>query len=81
VRNVALDEPAPCRNCAALSLAEQIESDLAEPRQDHGVLKLACRRIAGARERQSAGVFECERTSPAFGELCGELGDGVRKAA
>ena len=51
---------------AALSLAEQIESDLAEPRQDHRVLKLACRRIAGARESQGAGVFDCERTSPAF---------------
>ena len=49
------------------SLAEQIESDLAEPRQDHRVLKLTCRRIAGARKRQRARVFERERASPAFG--------------
>ena len=51
----------------ALSLAERIEIDLAEPRQDHRVLKLACRRIAGAGKRQSARVFERERASPAFG--------------
>ena len=37
------------------SLSE-FESDLAEPREDHRVLKLSCRRIAGARERQSARV-------------------------
>ena len=54
-------------NDAALSLAERIEINLAEPRQDHRVLKLACRRIAGARKRQSARVFERERASPAFG--------------
>ena len=63
----ALDQPAPSGNCGALSLAERIEIDLAEPRQDRRVPKLACRRIAGARERQGAAVFECERTSPAFG--------------
>ena len=44
-----------------------VRIDLAEPRQDHRVLKLSCRRIAGARERQSARVFERERASPAFG--------------
>ena len=53
-------------NDAALSLAERIQINLAEPRQDHRVLKLACRRIAGARKRQSARVFERERASPAF---------------
>ena len=52
---------------AALSLAERIEINLAEPHQDHRVLKLACRRIAGAGKRQSARVFERERASPAFG--------------
>ena len=50
----------------ARSLAERIESDLSEPREDHRVLKLACRRIADARKRQSARVFERERASPAF---------------
>ncbi len=59
--------PLPPRYCAAFSLAERIEIDLAETREDHRVLKLSCRRIAGARERQSARVFECERASPAFG--------------
>ena len=51
----------------AVSLAERVEVNLAEPRQDHRVPKLASRRIAGARERQGTGVFECERTSAAFG--------------
>ena len=50
----------------ARSLPERIEINLAEPRQDHRVLKLACRRIAGARKRQSARVFERERASPPF---------------
>ena len=54
-------------NEAALSLAERIEINLAEPRQDHRVLKLACRRIACARKRQSARMFEREHASPAFG--------------
>jgi hypothetical protein len=36
-------------------------------REDHRVLKLACRRIAGAGKCQSARVFERERASPAFG--------------
>ena len=40
---------------------------LAEPGEDHRVLELACRRIAGAGKRQSARVFERERASPAFG--------------
>ena len=50
----------------ALSLAERIEINLAEPHQDHRVLKLACRPIAGARKRQGARMFEW-RASPAFG--------------
>jgi hypothetical protein len=49
------------------SLAERIEINLAKLRQDHRVLKLACRRIAGARKRHSTSVFERERASPAFG--------------
>jgi hypothetical protein len=60
-----ISEHRPCD--AALPLAERIEINLAEPRQDHRVMKLACRRIAGAGNRQSARVFERERTSPAFG--------------
>ena len=44
-----------------------MEIDFAEPREDHRVLKLACRRIASARERQGARVFERECASPAFG--------------
>ena len=51
----------------ALSLAERIEINLAEPHQDHRVLKFACRRISGAGKRQSARVFERQRASPAFG--------------
>ena len=62
------DQPALSRNGPALSLPERIEIDIAEPREDHRVLKLACRRIAGARERQRARVFERERASPAFGD-------------
>ena len=54
----------PCD--AVLSLAERIEIDFAEPRQDHRVLKLACRRIAGAGKCQSARVFERERASLAL---------------
>ena len=60
-----ISERRPCG--AALSLAERIEIDFAEPRQDHRVLKLACCRIAGAGKCQSARVFERERASPAFG--------------
>ena len=60
-----ISERHPCG--AALSLAERIEIDLAEPREDHCVLKLAGRRIAGAGKRYSAGVSERERASPAFG--------------
>jgi hypothetical protein len=63
---MALDQRARPGNDASLSLAERIEINLAEPRQDHRVLKLACRRIAGARKRQSARVFERERASPPF---------------
>jgi hypothetical protein len=62
---LALDQRRPCD--AVLSLAERIEVDLAKLRQDHPVLKLARRRIAGAGESQSARVFERERASPAFG--------------
>ena len=54
----------PCD--AVLSLAERIEIDLAKLRQDHRVLKLARRRIAGAGKRQSARVFERERASLAL---------------
>ena len=61
------DQPAPSGNDDALSPAERIEIDVAEPRQDHRLLKLACRRIAGARERQGARVFDRERTGPPFG--------------
>ena len=60
-----ISERRPCD--AARSLAERIEIDLAEPREDHRVLKLACRRIAGSGKRDSARVFERERASPAFG--------------
>jgi hypothetical protein len=51
---------------AALSLAERIEIDLTKLRQDHPVLKLARRRIAGAGKCQSPA---CSRASasPAFG--------------
>ena len=55
------------RKTTPVSLAERIEINLAEPRQDHRVLKLACRRIAGAGKRHSARVFERERASPTFG--------------
>ena len=54
-----ISERRPCG--AALSLAERIEIHFAEPRPDHRVLKLACRRIAGAGKCQSARVFERER--------------------
>ena len=64
---MALDQRARPGNDAALSLAERIEINLAEPRQDHCILKLACRGIARARKRQSARVFERERASPALG--------------
>ena len=60
-----ITERNPCG--AALSLAEGIEIDLAELREDHCVMKLACRRIDGAGKRYSAGVFERERARPAFG--------------
>ena len=51
---IALDQRAPSGKDNALSLVERIEINLAKPRQDHRVLELACRRIAGARERQGA---------------------------
>src|SRR5271165_3143569 len=61
---IDLDQRAlPGNDTAALSLAERIEIDLAEPRQYYRLLKLACRRIPGTRERQGAGVFERERTA------------------
>jgi hypothetical protein len=50
-----------------LSPAERTEIDLAEPREDHRVLKLACRRIASAGKCQSARVLERKRAGPAFG--------------
>jgi hypothetical protein len=61
-----IGEPRP-GNDAVLSPAERLEINLAKPRQNHRVLKLPCRRIAGAGKRHSARVFERERTSPAFG--------------
>jgi hypothetical protein len=60
-----IGERRPCT--ASHSLAERIEIDLPEPRTDHRVLKLACRRIAGAGKCQSTRMFEHERASPAFG--------------
>jgi hypothetical protein len=42
-------------------------SNLAEPRQNHRVLKLACPWIASARERHGALTFEPKGASPAFG--------------
>ena len=64
---MALDQERRPENDASLSLAQQIEINLAESRRDHRFLKLACRRIAGAGKCQSTGVFERERASPAFG--------------
>ena len=63
---IALGQPPP-GNAAAFLLVERIEIDLAEPRQCYRQLTLACRRIAGPRERQGAGVFERQRTGPPFG--------------
>jgi hypothetical protein len=60
-----ISERRPCD--AALSLAERMEIDLAEPREDHRVLKLPCRRIAGAGKRHSARMFERQYASPALG--------------
>jgi hypothetical protein len=57
-RWLLISERRPCG--AALSLAERIDIDFAEPREDHRALKLACRRIAGAGKCQSARVFERE---------------------
>ena len=51
----------------ARSLAERIEIDFAEPREDHRVLKLSCRWIAGARERQNARPFCNPRANDARG--------------
>jgi hypothetical protein len=50
-----------------LSFAERIEIDLAKPRQDHRVLKLARRRIAGAGKSQRTRVSHRKRASPTFG--------------
>jgi hypothetical protein len=54
-RRPLISERHPCG--ATLSFAQRIEIDLAEPREDHCILKLACRRIVGAGKRYSAGVF------------------------
>ena len=51
----------------ALSFAERIEINLAELRQDHRVLKLARRRIAGAGKCQRTRVSHRKRASPTFG--------------
>jgi hypothetical protein len=64
-RRLLISERRPCG--AAFSLAERMEIDLAEPREDHRVLKLACRRIAGAGKRHSARVFERQCASPVLG--------------
>jgi hypothetical protein len=66
---MVLDQRARPGNDAALSPAERIEINLTEPRQDYRVLKLACRRIAGAGKRQSARMFERERASPALATI------------
>ena len=50
-----------------LSLAERMEIDLPEPRQDHGVLKLTCLSDRWCGKMPSARVFQRERSSPAFG--------------
>jgi hypothetical protein len=56
------------RQCGVvLSLAERLEIDLAKLRQDHRVLKLACRRIAGAGKCHRTRMFERQRAGPAFG--------------
>jgi hypothetical protein len=55
-RRPLISERHPCG--ATLSFAQRIEIDLAEPREDHCMLKLACRRIAGAGKGYSACVFE-----------------------
>ena len=52
----------------ALIFTQQIEIDIAEPREDHRIVKLACRGIAGARKRQRASVFEGVRASSLFGD-------------
>ena len=59
-----------CGNSAVrgrLSFAERIETDLAKLRQDHRVLKLARRRIAGAGKCQRTRVSRRKRASPTFG--------------
>jgi hypothetical protein len=61
-RRLVISERRPCD--AALSLAERMEIDLAEPREDHRVLKLACRRIAGAGKCHRTRVFERQRAGP-----------------
>ena len=74
-----IGEPRP-GNDAVLSPAEQLEINLAKPRQNHRVLKLPCRRIAGAgnatapacssasaRARRSATIeLMTSRASPGF---------------
>jgi hypothetical protein len=42
-------------------------SSLAEPHQDHRVLKLACRWIAGPGKRRCARMLERERACPPLG--------------
>jgi hypothetical protein len=64
---MALDQERRPENDASFSLAQQVEINLAEPRQDPCVVKLTGRRIAGAGKCQSTRVFERERASPAFG--------------
>ena len=52
--------------CGRLSFAERIEIDLTKLRKNHRVLKLARRRIAGARKCQRTRVSHRKRASPTF---------------
>jgi len=50
--------------CGVDSLAQGVKVDLAELRQDHRVLKLACDGIAHAREGDGARVVLSEKSEP-----------------
>jgi hypothetical protein len=62
-----LAAPVPLYVDVAPSFAERIEIDLAKLRQDNRILKLACRRIAGAGKCQRTRVSLGKRVSPTFG--------------
>ena len=55
------------RKTTPVSLAERIEINLAEPRQDHRVLKLACRGSPVRENATAPACWERERASPTFG--------------